>query len=67
LAGAGLLAGMALRVVAVLEGPRSVEARECLREWVVGEEHLARHLAERGRRVLSTPCMVLRGYGEGVS
>jgi len=43
----------------MMEGPQSVEARECSREWVVGEEHLARHLAERGRRVLSTPCMVL--------
>ncbi len=37
----------------------SFEARVCREEHVVGEEHLASHLAARGRRVLSTPCLVL--------
>ena len=42
-----------------LEGPGRGEFMVCRKRWVVGEEHLARHLAERGRKVLSTPCMVL--------
>ena len=32
---------------------------ECRKEWVVGPEHVAGHLAGRGVRVLSTPCMIL--------
>jgi len=33
--------------------------RVCAEKHVVGEEHLARHLRERGKRILSTPCLVL--------
>ena len=32
---------------------------ECRERYTVGEEHLAEHLASRGVRVLSTPCLIL--------
>ncbi len=35
------------------------EGMTCSKEWVVGEEHVAAHLAARGIKVLSTPCMIL--------
>ena len=38
---------------------REESHRACAMEFTVGEEHLALHLKERGRRVLSTPCLVL--------
>ena len=31
---------------------------ECRREWIVGPDHVASHLAGVGVRVLSTPCMI---------
>ncbi len=32
---------------------------ECVKEWVVGEEHAAAHLRERGVLTLSTPSLLL--------
>ena len=40
----------------------SIEREEqvvCRAEWTVGEEHVAQHLAGRGKKVLSTPCLAL--------
>ena len=31
----------------------------CKVEWTVGREHIAQHLASKGRLVLSTPCLAL--------
>ncbi len=31
----------------------------CSARWIVGREHIAQHLAGRGRNVLSTPCLIL--------
>ena len=36
-----------------------VEPWDCRYEYTVEEEHVAEHLARKGRMVLSTPCLVL--------
>ena len=35
------------------------EPWDCVYEYTVEEEHVAEHLARRGRKVLSTPCLIL--------
>lgn len=44
--------------------PGSLEVREephraCVEEYTVTDSDVAEHLAKRGRRILSTPCLIL--------
>ncbi len=40
-------------------GSAPLPGYECVEEWVVGEEHAAAHLKERGILTLSTPSLLL--------